>query len=184
MTCCQYPGDASLAVPLILNGNLRDPRSRPQTAPHPSLLTAPRRSAPAPRRGLVVGDVRRPTVRGSHSGVKGFVCIGEPLRPGILNQLQRTTSTVPGTTRPNRMSARSPVLGAQPSVRVRRLGADGGDRSTDLRLRDRQCRLVNAMSELGRLERMDLRKVWETEAQDFTPWLATEENLSVQSSSP
>ena len=35
------------------------------------------------------------------------------------------------------------------------------------------------MSELGRLERVDLRKIWETEAQDFTPWLATEKNLSV-----
>ncbi len=35
------------------------------------------------------------------------------------------------------------------------------------------------MPELGRLERVDLRKIWETEAQDFTPWLATEENLSL-----
>ena len=35
------------------------------------------------------------------------------------------------------------------------------------------------MAELGRLERVDLRNIWKTEAQDFTPWLATEENLSV-----
>ena len=35
------------------------------------------------------------------------------------------------------------------------------------------------MPELGRLEQVDLRKIWETEAQDFTPWLATEENLSL-----
>ena len=33
------------------------------------------------------------------------------------------------------------------------------------------------MPELGRLESVDLRKAWETEAQDFTPWLA--QNLSV-----
>ena len=30
---------------------------------------------------------------------------------------------------------------------------------------------------LGRLERVSLRHIWETEAQDFTPWLAREENL-------
>ena len=33
---------------------------------------------------LVVGDVRRPTVRGGHGRVKGFVSVGEPLRPGVL----------------------------------------------------------------------------------------------------
>lgn len=32
---------------------------------------------------------------------------------------------------------------------------------------------------LGRLERVELRDVWLTEAQDFTPWLAREENLLV-----
>ena len=35
------------------------------------------------------------------------------------------------------------------------------------------------MPELGRLTRVALRDIWETESQDFTPWLATEENLSI-----
>lgn len=34
---------------------------------------------------------------------------------------------------------------------------------------------------LGRLERIDLREIWRTEAQDFTPWLARPENLAVLS---
>ena len=32
---------------------------------------------------------------------------------------------------------------------------------------------------LGRLNRVDLRDIWTSEASDFTPWLAREENLSV-----
>ena len=33
------------------------------------------------------------------------------------------------------------------------------------------------MTNLGRLERIDLRDIWRTEDQDFTPWLAREENI-------
>jgi hypothetical protein len=32
---------------------------------------------------------------------------------------------------------------------------------------------------LGRLTRVDLREIWTSEASDFTPWLAREENLAV-----
>ena len=36
-------------------------------------------------------------------------------------------------------------------------------------------------AEMGRLERVALRDIWTTEAQDFTPWLALPENLAVLS---
>ena len=36
-------------------------------------------------------------------------------------------------------------------------------------------------ADLGRLERVDLRNIWTTEAQDFTPWLAREINLAILS---
>lgn len=32
---------------------------------------------------------------------------------------------------------------------------------------------------LGRLQKIDLRDIWRTEAQDFTPWLAREDNLAL-----
>ena len=35
------------------------------------------------------------------------------------------------------------------------------------------------MARLGRLERVDLRSVWEKEDRHFTPWLAAEENLQL-----
>ena len=35
------------------------------------------------------------------------------------------------------------------------------------------------MPDLGKLERVNLRDVWPTEPQDFTPWLAKEENLQI-----
>ncbi len=38
-----------------------------------------------------------------------------------------------------------------------------------------------ATAEMGRLERVALRDIWTTEAQDFTPWLAQPENLAVLS---
>ena len=37
------------------------------------------------------------------------------------------------------------------------------------------------MPTLGRLEKVKLRDEWESEAQDFTPWLAKEENLAILS---
>jgi uncharacterized LabA/DUF88 family protein len=33
--------------------------------------------------------------------------------------------------------------------------------------------------ELGRLDRISLREAWQSEASDFTPWLAQEENLKL-----
>ena len=37
------------------------------------------------------------------------------------------------------------------------------------------------MNQLGRLERVDLRQIWKTEAGDFTPWLARDENIKILS---
>lgn len=38
---------------------------------------------------------------------------------------------------------------------------------------------MNDSKSLGRLEKIDLRDIWRSEAQDFTPWLAQSENLSL-----
>ena len=35
------------------------------------------------------------------------------------------------------------------------------------------------MKSLGKLEKVELREIWQTEGQDFTPWLAREENLEM-----
>ena len=35
------------------------------------------------------------------------------------------------------------------------------------------------MTDLGRLEKIDLRDIWKTEDQDFTPWLAREDNIAL-----
>ena len=32
---------------------------------------------------------------------------------------------------------------------------------------------------LDRLVRVELREIWETEAQDFTPWMADKENINI-----
>jgi hypothetical protein len=36
-----------------------------------------------------------------------------------------------------------------------------------------------ADKQLGRLERVDLRDIWVSEATEFTPWLARPENIAV-----
>ena len=39
--------------------------------------------------------------------------------------------------------------------------------------------MTKAQKDLGRLTRVDLRYIWNSEANDFTPWLAREENLGI-----
>jgi len=41
--------------------------------------------------------------------------------------------------------------------------------------------MSNPAKSLGRLERVGVRDVWQTEANDFTPWLAQEENITILS---
>ena len=37
--------------------------------------------------------------------------------------------------------------------------------------------MTTAMNQLGQLEPVELRRVWTSEPQGFTPWLARKENL-------
>jgi hypothetical protein len=39
--------------------------------------------------------------------------------------------------------------------------------------------MTTPASQLGRLETVDLREVWPSEAGDFTPWLAQPENIAL-----
>lgn len=39
--------------------------------------------------------------------------------------------------------------------------------------------MATLLKNLGRLERVNLREVWENEAEDFTPWLAQDENIAI-----
>ena len=39
--------------------------------------------------------------------------------------------------------------------------------------------MLNNNSALGRLEQVDLRNIWSSESEQFTPWLAQEENLKL-----
>ncbi len=39
--------------------------------------------------------------------------------------------------------------------------------------------IAESFGKLGRLERVELREAWKTEAGDFTPWLAREENIQL-----
>ena len=72
---------------------------------------------------LVVGDCRRPTVRGSHSRVKSLVRIGEPLRPGVVEVgqhalLERLRRILVAVNRPLRIAGRRLVDPFDPFRRV------------------------------------------------------------------
>ncbi|MCY4503056.1 MAG: hypothetical protein OXE57_16010 [Alphaproteobacteria bacterium] len=38
---------------------------------------------------------------------------------------------------------------------------------------------MNTEEEMGRLERVDLRSIWQSEPGDFTPWLARDPNMKL-----
>ena len=125
--CCQSSAYGSLDASHITNGNPRHHWSRLRTA-H---ITA--RSSPAAvqrqqlAQNFVVGDVRRPTVRSSHSRVKSLVRIGEPLRPGVVEVRQRALlerlSPRPRRAEPAASDSREP---ARPATRPTRAGSTTG----------------------------------------------------------
>lgn len=41
--------------------------------------------------------------------------------------------------------------------------------------------IINTPSQLGKLEKVDIREIWKNETKDFTSWLAKEENLALLS---
>ena len=61
-------------------------RRHARTRNHISTATVERQQL---AENVVIGDIGRPTVRGSHGGVKGFVSVGEPLRAGVVEVRQR-----------------------------------------------------------------------------------------------
>ena len=91
---------------------------------------------------VVVRNVRRPTVRGSHSGVKGFVCVGEPLRAGVVEVrqrsfLERLRRLLVARNGPLRITGNrlvdplDPLGRVEPAVAQIRLVASGGVRNGD-----------------------------------------------------
>ena len=67
--------DPTVHCPSVPLQNPASPRPAPWACSRPAAVERQQLAE-----NLVVGDVRGPTVRGSHGGVRGLVCIDEPLR--------------------------------------------------------------------------------------------------------